>query len=329
MRWVIVGAGAVGGVVGGYLAAAGHDVVLVARGAHLDAIRAGGLAVRSPDGERTFRLPAAADPAEVDWRPGDVAVLGVKSMDTEDVVRSIAAHAAEDTPVVCLQNGVANESTALRRFANVYGICVMLPASHLEPGLVVAHSAPVPGILDVGRFPDGVDDTAAAVAAGLRDAGFHSVARPDVMRMKYRKLLSNLGNALDALCGRADGLDEAVRPVLAEGEAVLRAAGIAYATEAEDEERRGTTMTLLPVEGAPRGGGSSWQSLARHTGSVEADYLNGEIVLLGRLYGVPTPANALARRLVVEAARTGAEPGSTMTPARFLAELDRVSALQR
>ena len=63
---------------------------------------------------------------------------------------------------MCLQNGVANESAALRRFANVYGICVMLPASHLEPGLVVAHSAPVPGILDVGRFPDGVDDTADA-----------------------------------------------------------------------------------------------------------------------------------------------------------------------
>jgi 2-dehydropantoate 2-reductase len=324
MRWVIVGAGAVGGVVGGYLAGAGHDVVLVARGAHLDAIRARGLAVRSPDGERTFRLPAAADPGDVDWRPGDVAVLATKSMDTEGVVRALAAHAPEDTPVVCLQNGVANEPAALRRFANVYGICVMLPGSHLEPGLVVAHSAPVPGILDVGRFPDGVDDTAAAVAAGLREAGFDSVARPDVMRMKYRKLLTNLGNALDALCGRVDGLEEAERLLLAEGEAVLRAAGIAFATEAQDAERRRDTMTLRPVEGAPRGGGSSWQSLARHTGSVEADYLNGEIVLLGRLHGVPTPGNALARRLVVEAARTGAEPGSVLTPAAFL---DRLSAL--
>jgi 2-dehydropantoate 2-reductase len=227
---------------------------------------------------------------------------------------------------VCLQNGVANEQAALRRFANVYGICVMLPGSHLEPGLVVAHSAPVPGILDVGRFPDGVDDTAAAVAAGLREAGFDSVARPDVMRMKYRKLLTNLGNALDALCGRVDGLEEAERLLLAEGEAVLRAAGIAFATEAQDAERRRDIMTLRPVEGAPRGGGSSWQSLARHTGSVEADYLNGEIVLLGRLHGVPTPGNALARRLVVEAARTGAEPGNVLTPAAFL---DRLSALTR
>ena len=325
MRWVIVGAGAVGGVVAGYLAGAGQDVAVVARGAHLEAIRARGLAVRSPDGERTFRLPAAADPGEVDWRPGDVAVLAVKSMDTEEVLRSIAAHASEDTPVVCLQNGVANEPTALRRFANVYGICVMLPASHLEPGLVVAHSAPVPGILDVGRYPDGVDDTAEAVAAGLRAAGFHSDARPEVMRMKHRKLLSNLGNALDALCGRVDGLEEAERPLQAEGEAALRAAGIAFATEAEDAERRGDIMTLRPVEGAPRGGGSSWQSLARHTGSIEADYLNGEIVLLGRRYGVPTPANALARRLVVEAARAGAEPGSVTTPAAFLAELSALS----
>jgi 2-dehydropantoate 2-reductase len=322
MRWVIVGAGAVGGVVGGCLAAAGHDVVLVARGDHRVALREGGLRLRSPDGERRLRLPVAADPAEVDWRTGDVAVVATKSMDSEAVQRALAAAAPPGTPLVCLQNGVANEPAALRRFADVYGVCVMLPSSHLEPGMVVAHSAPVPGILDLGRFPDGIDATAEELAAGLRSAGFDSMPRGDIMRMKYRKLLVNLGNAVEALCGRVDGLADAERPLVAEGEAVLDAAGIPYASAAEDAERRGDILVPGPVAGVPRDGGSTWQSLARGTGAVEVDYLNGEIVMLGRRHGVPTPANALAQRLVNEAARTGRRPGS-LTPPDFLAALAR------
>jgi 2-dehydropantoate 2-reductase len=70
------------------------------------------------------------------------------------------------------------------------------------------------------------------------------------------------------------------------------------------------------VAGRPRGGGSSWQSLMRGTGTVEADQLNGEIVLLGRLHGVPAPANDLVRRLVNRAARDRTPPGS-LTPAEL------------
>ena len=63
-----------------------------------------------------------------------------------------------------LQNGVANEPTLLRWFANVYGICVMAPTAHVEPGIVQANSAPISGLLDIGRYPHGVDDTAPSVA---------------------------------------------------------------------------------------------------------------------------------------------------------------------
>ncbi|HYD10103.1 MAG TPA: ketopantoate reductase C-terminal domain-containing protein, partial [Acidimicrobiales bacterium] len=97
--------------------------------------------------------------------------------------------------------------------------------------------------------------------------------------------------------------------VRAEGEGVLRAAGIAFATAEEDAERRGDILQMKPIDGAMRGGGSTWQSLARGTGTVEADLLNGEIVLLGRLHGVPTPANALFQRLATEAARERKPPG--------------------
>ena len=69
-------------------------------------------------------------------------------------------------------------------------------------------------------------------------------------------------------------------------------------------------MHVQPVNGEYRGGGSSWQSLARGTGSIETDYLNGEIVLLGRMHGVPTPANTLMQRVANEQARLGAPPKS-------------------
>jgi 2-dehydropantoate 2-reductase len=69
-------------------------------------------------------------------------------------------------------------------------------------------------------------------------------------------------------------------------------------------------MRIRPIEGQRRGGGSTWQSLERGLGSVETDYLNGEIVLLGRLHGVPTPVNALMQRLTAQAARDGVAAGS-------------------
>ena len=80
--------------------------------------------------------------------------------------------------VVCAENGVRNEEEALRRFADVYGMCVMCPATHLEPGVVVASSAPVTGLMDVGRYPSGVDALAEAFAAALEASTFRSVAWP-------------------------------------------------------------------------------------------------------------------------------------------------------
>jgi 2-dehydropantoate 2-reductase len=308
VRFVIYGAGAIGGVLGGLLAGSGYDVVLIARGAHLDAIRRDGLRILTPTGGRTHRLPAVGGPHEIDWRANDVALLAMKSMDTEAAVRALAGHADPGTPVVCVQNSVANERTALRMFENVYGVCVMFPATHLTPGVVVANSSPVPGILDIGRYPDGVDKTAVALAEAFRAAAFHSEPRPDIMRWKYTKLLMNLDNAVEAVYGRADGHGEQRRRLRAEGEAVLRAAGIGYASTAEDRERRADILRIRPVAGQTRGGGSSWQSLARGTGSIEADYLNGEIVLLGRLHGVPTPDNERIRRLANQYAREHRRP---------------------
>jgi 2-dehydropantoate 2-reductase len=308
MRFVIIGAGGVGGVVGGRLAQHGHDVVLIARGEHLKAIQADGLRLQSPDDEIVVEAPAVGHVRDVDWRDGDVALLAMKGQDTQPALHDLAAVAAPETPVACLQNGVANERAALRLFENVYGVCVMLPATFLEPGVVQASSSPISGILDLGRYPSGVDATAEAIAGALRASTFSSNAVPDVMRWKYCKLLMNLGNSAQAVFGLDQG-GEIVRLARREGIAALRAAGIDVASREEDAERRGDLMSMRPIDGAPRGGGSTWQSIVRGTGSVEADLLNGEIVLVGRLHGVPTPANDLLRQLANDLARRGGKPG--------------------
>jgi len=126
-------------------------------------------------------------------------------------------------------------------------------------------------------------------------------------------LLTNLGNVLDAACGPA-ATDPVPREIeqraRAEGVACLRAAGIEWAGESPDEDILAELPPMLPVHGRMRPGGSTWQSLARGHASLEADYLNGEIVLLGRLHGVATPVNAALQRLAWRLVREGLAPGS-------------------
>jgi 2-dehydropantoate 2-reductase len=325
MRFVIFGAGAVGGVIGGRLAQHGHDVVLLARGDHLDVLRRDGLRLVDGDGATTLRLPAAGHPGEIDWRPGDVVILAVKSQHTVAALNALAEHAPDDIPLVCAQNGVQNERMALRRFARVHAMCVMCPSTYLEPGVVESGRGPVSGTLDVGRYPGGVDEVDGAVAAALAASTFLSVPRPDIMRWKYAKLLLNLGNAVQAVCGLDPATLDLFRQARDEGRAVLDAAGIAV-TGAEEERARRAEMgdNRFAAEGDRRGG-SSWQSLQRGAGSIETDYLNGEIVLLGRLHGVPTPVNAVLQRLANDAARLGRAPGSRAVAA-VQAEIDRAAA---
>jgi 2-dehydropantoate 2-reductase len=310
MRFVVYGAGGVGGVVGGRLAQHGHDVALIARGKHYDAILAGGLVVESPGSTVTLDLPVVSHPGAIIWTADDIVLLAMKTQDTPAALDALALVAPQKIPIVSLQNGVANERMALRRFPNVYGVCVMCPTGYLTPGVVQAWSAPVTGLLDIGRYPAGTDGTAELVASAFRASTFQSEPRGDVMRWKYGKLLANLANAAEALCGaaaRGSAVEEAAR---LEGVACLNAAGIQFVAEEEDAARRQDYLQLRPINGQRRAGGSSWQSLGRGVGTIESDYLNGEIVLLGRTHGIPTPVNALLQRLAREAAHQGRPPGA-------------------
>lgn len=328
MRYIIIGAGAVGGTIGGRLFEGGHDVVLVARGEHHRALRDEGLRLIAPQGSATLPIPAVQSPDELRLTPDDVLVLSVKTQDSVAVLETWAhlpvaggGTAAERLPLVCAQNGVANERLALRWFARVYGMCVWLPASHLTPGVVAPYGAPLNGMLHVGRYPRGLDDTARRIAEDLSKNHLAGFADERVMRWKYAKLLNNLLNAYDAICDERDGRAVIAPRLRAEGYAALDAAGIEYVTPEEERQRRGRQVQVTPIPDMPPSRSSSWQSLTKGSGSIETDYLNGEIVLLGRLHDVPTPANETLRRLATQFARERRRPGS-MSLAEVTAALD-------
>jgi 2-dehydropantoate 2-reductase len=321
VRFVVFGAGAIGGVVGARLFQAGADVVLIARGAHYDAIAAGGLTLETPTERVSLAIPAAPDPAGVRWGDEDVVLLAVKSQDTLPALNALRAAAGSEIPVVCVQNGVENERVAARLFRDVYGAVVMSPTAHLEPGTVQAYGAAITGAIDLGRYPSGIDELCEAVCAHLRRARFESEPRPDIMRYKHAKLIMNLGNAVQAICGLDDDTGELSARATAEGRAVLRAAGIPYeAGGVGDLGGRWERWQVGEIAGRPRGGGSSWQSVVRGTGTIESDYFNGEVVLRGQQAGVATPVNALLQRLAEQTARERLKPG-WITAAQVLEQL--------
>jgi 2-dehydropantoate 2-reductase len=206
---------------------------------------------------------------------------------------------------------------------------VLLPATHLEPGWVGVSSGRVTGVLDVGRAPVGVNEVDTRVAADLSSASFSSRTTSDIVAWKRAKLLRNVGSAIEATC--ADAQSDAARALAAraraEAEACFAAAGWRWIDDAEFAARRdGLLAPWRPANRVAGTGGSTWQSLYRHTGSTEVDYLNGEIVLLGRMYGVPTPANSLLQTTVRRMAIEGSEPG-TLNARELLDLLDAKPAI--
>jgi len=304
MRILVHGAGAVGGTLAGGLADAGHQVTAIARGAHAAAIAASGLVVVSPTGRRSYALPVARRAADTDAAACDAVLLCVKSQDTAGALDDLHRAGYGSVPLVCAQNGVTNERAAAERFEHVYGMMVWTPAAHLEPGVVTVHASEPAAILRLGRFPAGVDDLARELASALRAGGCDARAVADIDAWKHRKLLLNLGNALDAFCLPVARDHPFRRRLEREGEAVLEAAGLPV-LPAEELQRETSSMRMVRVAGKKRAGGSTWQSAARGLDN-EVEYLNGYVSRLGARLGLATPANDA----LVELARSRPRPRS-------------------
>jgi 2-dehydropantoate 2-reductase len=312
VRIVVIGAGAIGAPIAAQLFEHGHRVVLVARGANFDAIANNGVTVATPEWTRKSKVDVVNGTSALVMERGDVVVLSVKSQDTADVLGELNVVAPPDVAVFCAQNGVANERLVSQHFANIYGMCVMTPASYLEPGRFEVFAAPLIGVFDVGRWPTGVDETALAVSRQLSDSGFASMATEEIETLKWGKLLSNILNALEVLCGPAATSDELADRVRHEAVACLTARGVDVERATTLADERSELVNFRSIGSIRRVGSSSWQSVLRRTGNVETDYLNGEIVALGRSYGIATPVNELLQRRANDMARRGLAPGTVL-----------------
>jgi 2-dehydropantoate 2-reductase len=322
---VIIGAGAIGGTLGGVLARAGTPAVLVARGRHAEVLATAGITLRTPDG--TFRTPviAASGAEDVRLTDRDVLVFTTKTQQLDAALQEwvdqpvhgadgVVGTAGERLPAMTALNGVAAEEKALRYFRRVFGICVWLPAVHLEPGEVIVRSWPVAGQFHIARWPASIstqDD--ADLLSGLAEmwsaAGIRVRTPDDVEPWKYNKLLSNLGNAVGALAAGAADTSEVVAALRAEAERVLRHAGIEWVSFETSTAARADGPTIRAIPGWNTGASNStWQSLSRNTGNVETDFFNGEIVRIAHRHGTTAPLNAALARAARSAVRNDLGP---------------------
>lgn len=321
MRFIIYGTGGIGGTIGGKLHLAGFEVVLIDVGPHIEKIMRDGLLLRGLSGEHRIKAPAAARITDVEMRPDDVIFLVMKSPETGEAVEAARGHVDPETPVFCFQNGVRNEEAAAEYFQNVYGGVVLFSGTHIHAGEAI-HT--VDNGLGVGRYPEGMDETAEAVAKALRDSGFLVTVSPEIMKLKWRKVFMNLGNAVFAstdIYGQEIAWNKKLRSILAdvqeEALKVTKAAGIELATmkglpPVEKIIEQFRTMEDKPkqeLEEHMKLRPSTWQCVYLKRGRTELDSFHGEIIRLGKECGIPTPINQALFDLVDEMVRNGDAPG--------------------
>ncbi len=314
----IIGAGAIGSAVGAYLSRLGEDVTLIARPAHVDAIRQSGLRLDAPGGE-LITHPRAAE--ALDFRP-DYTFLTVK---TQDVLTALQPSLAfiKDAPIVTFQNGVRSDElvASLLPRSHITSAVVNISATYLRPGTV---TVVYPGTLMIGYpFPDG--NTPLEPLQALLNHAAPTTISQNIMGAHWLKLLFNLNNAFPALLNISlhqiyalPYMRALAARVIREGLRAVDAAGIRLASLPEVSVGLFRMLGALPpplagllivsrarrIESDRPLLGSTLQSLRRGR-PTEVDYLNGEIARLGQQTGKPAPINARLVELLHEVEKTG------------------------
>lgn len=291
MRIAVIGAGGVGGYFGARLAAAGHEVTFVARGAHLEAVRRSGLVVRSPLGDvRTEPASVVASIAELG--PADAVLVAVKLWDTEDVARQLRASTVSAAPVLSLQNGVHKDGILREHLTDeqVLGGACFISSFIQEPGVVV-HNGTLQRIV-LGAHRDGQKRIVEDLSAALRDAGVDTETSDDVERVIWEKFVFLVGlSATTAAVRRPIGVvrdheetRRLLRDVMTEAVAVARASGVRL-DEGFADDRLGFCDTL-PAEMT-----SSMHHDLEQGSRLELPWLSGGVADLADRLGVPAPRN--------------------------------------
>ena len=289
MKIAVFGAGGVGGYYGGRLAQAGHDVHLIARGAHLAALRAGGLRVRSVRGDFEVRVPATDDPAEIG--PCDIVLFCVKSYDTLEAAGHLAPMLGGSTGVVSLQNGIDNETAiaGVIGWHHVVGGASFVFATIAEPG-VIEHGGGESS-LSFGEWGGTRTERVNALAAACRSAGIPAEVPDDiqvVLWSKYAFICAQAGMTATTRLpiGEIRSNEPAVgmlRALVEEVVAVGRAEGVALPDGIVDSHLR--SVRALP----PDGRSSLYHDLV--TGHrMELEALHGTLARMADRHGIPAPA---------------------------------------
>ncbi|NUR98200.1 MAG: 2-dehydropantoate 2-reductase [Kribbellaceae bacterium] len=291
MKFAIVGAGGVGGYFGARLAAAGEDVAFVARGKHLAAITADGLAVHSPAGELQLPVRATDDPAQLGVV--DYVLVCVKTWQLPDVIESIRPLVGPETAIVTVQNGVE----APDQVAKVYGQDAVLPGAaeviaYVESPGVIRHLGN--GKLNFGEWDGGTTPRVERLRDAFAGAGLQATVPDDIWVALWTKFLSVVpAGGLGTATGAGYGVlrkQPATRQLLTEATAEIRdlarARGVQLAADVVDR-------TLDWIDQLPADGTTSLQRDLIAGRPSELDAWTGAVVRLGRESRVPTPINTL------------------------------------
>jgi 2-dehydropantoate 2-reductase len=319
MKVCIAGAGAVGGLLGAQLAAAGHEVSLVARGAHLAAIRAEGLVIKDGSGIRRYALPASDEPAQ--FGPQDFVVIALKAYSIGPMLPRLATLLTPDTAVVTAINGIPwwYFCRAGGRFEGAPVECLdpdgamvrALDARHLI-GCVVHGSAEViaPGVVHhtsgdtfiLGEIDGRMTPRLGALAAAIEGAGLRAPVTPRIRDDVWTKLIGNTSyNPVAALTGALmseinanPALIALIRRMMLEGIAVAEAHGCRMTVSLEERFALARKLGGVKV--------SMLQDLERGR-PLEIDAIVTAVSELGRKVGVPTPTIDGVEALIRERAR--------------------------
>ena len=317
MRIVVIGAGAIGGCVAGYLKKAGQDVVLIGRQDQVDAINQKGLNIKGVRGAETICVPAAVKMIE----PTDLIIFAVKSQDMEDAF-AVNADFLDTGLVLTTQNGVQSDNILSSHFEKDRQLSsiVMFGATYVKPGEITFNFE---GDWIIGRPFSPVDPTAHRIAEVLGKA-FKVVISTDITGMKYLKLFVNFNNCIPALVGKsmqetfADmDLCRLSIMLLKEGVQIIQDTKIELASMPDFPKEKIFGLVGMPLEQAA--GiinktltnlskeplyGSILQSIMRGKTS-EIDFINGEVVQLAKHMKFACPLNEKIVDMVHEVERTG------------------------
>jgi 2-dehydropantoate 2-reductase len=291
MRIAVMAAGAVGGYFGARLAAAGHDVVFFARGAHRDAIRRNGLRIESALGGLHLKDVNVTDDAS-GVAPVDLVLFAVKLWDTERAAEQLRPLVKSDTRVITLQNGIdsVERLTPILGDTAVIGGSTYLVTVIAEPG-VISHTSPFARVR-CGRVDGRPDPVLARYVDEMRAAGIDVTLSDDMQTDLWKKFVMLSGTSSMTSSTRSPigpiRTDPELRAfffkLMGEAIAVGKAAGVAFPPDYPEELERA-------VEAFPPTMKASMAHDLERGNRLELDWLAGKVVALGRTLGVPTPAN--------------------------------------